>query len=170
MQENLKIVRWGLSFSLLAVFLGFLLGGVFGGFEDALKTGLQMRGEAVLQTVYESDSSRLDKVLEKSWVYFKRAHMHAAGIGTASLSASLLLSSLGGAVALRAVLSGALGLGALGYSSFWLLAGLRAPALGSTGLAKESLTFLAVPSAASLLLGFLLTLGLTIWTFWLKET
>jgi multisubunit Na+/H+ antiporter MnhB subunit len=45
------------------------------------------------------------------------------------------------------VLSIALGIGALGYSVFWLWAGFRAPGLGSTGAAKESLAWLAMPSS-----------------------
>ncbi len=40
-----------------------------------------------------------------------------------------------------------LGAGGLGYSVFWLWAGFRAPALGSTGAAKESLKWLAIPSS-----------------------
>ena len=41
-----------------------------------------------------------------------------------------------------------MGLGSLGYSMFWMLAGMRAPGLGSTGAAKESLEWLAVPTSA----------------------
>ena len=53
-----------------------------------------------------------------------------------------------------------LGLGALGYSAFWLWAGFRAPGLGSTGAAKESLRWLAMPSAGAMLLGTLCALVL----------
>ena len=47
---------------------------------------------------------------------------------------------------------GALGGGALGYSVFWMWAGFIAPGLGSTGAAKESLRWLAMPSAGALML------------------
>ena len=56
----------------------------------------------------------------------------------------------------------ALGLGALGYSSFWLFAGVRAPGLGSTGLAKDSLEWLAVPSAGLCIVGLLTVFGAVI--------
>jgi hypothetical protein len=55
-----------------------------------------------------------------------------------------------------------LGIGAIGYPLFWMLAGLKAPALGSTGAAKESLSWLAIPSAACLVTGGLITLALTV--------
>ena len=54
----------------------------------------------------------------------------------------------------------ALGLGGLGYATFWLAAGLRAPVLGSTGLAKEALSFWSIPSAGLLLSGTVLALAL----------
>ena len=47
----------------------------------------------------------------------------------------------------------AFGAGALIYSVFWLFAGFKAPGMGSTGAAKESLAFLAVPGAGLSLLG-----------------
>ncbi len=48
-----------------------------------------------------------------------------------------------------------LGLGALGYSVFWMLAALKAPGLGSTGEAKEALKLLAHPAAGLCILGLL---------------
>ena len=44
---------------------------------------------------------------------------------------------------------------------FWLLAARAAPGLGGTDAAKESLAWLAVPSAGLLLLGVLAVIGLT---------
>lgn len=169
-RDNLKIVRWGLSLSLLAILLGFVLGGVFGAFEEPLKDWLHMRGETVLSTVYANDSDKLAQTVNRAWGYFKRAHMHGGGIGSAALGLSLLLSGLGGAAALRAAIAAGLGLGALGYSSFWMFAGMRAPLLGSTDAAKESLSFVAIPSAGLLLIGTSLTLGLTVWTLWRPRT
>ncbi len=51
-----------------------------------------------------------------------------------------------GLLAARLVSLG-LGVGSLGYSVFWLRAGFRAPSLGSTGAAKESLAWLAIPAS-----------------------
>jgi len=54
-----------------------------------------------------------------------------------------------------------MGAGALGYSAFWLLAGMRAPGLGSTGAAKDSLEWLAVPTAGALIAGLVLAIVVT---------
>ena len=43
--------------------------------------------------------------------------------------------------------------GALLYAIFWMWAGFKAPGLGSTGAAKEALSFIAVPGAGLALLG-----------------
>jgi multisubunit Na+/H+ antiporter MnhB subunit len=51
-----------------------------------------------------------------------------------------------------ALVSLALGAGGLGYSIFWMWAGFRAPGLGSTGAAKESLKWLAMPSSGGFVL------------------
>ena len=77
------------------------------------------------------------------------------------LALMLLLSFLERSGAgLRGGVATALGLGALGYPIFWLLAGLRATGLGGTGAAKETLEWLALPAAGMLLLGFLAVLTL----------
>ena len=49
----------------------------------------------------------------------------------------------------------ALGSGALGFPLFGMLASLRAPGLGGTGAAKESLQWLAVPSSGLYGIGLL---------------
>lgn len=53
----------------------------------------------------------------------------------------------------RRGVSVALGGGALAYSAFWMLAARAAPGLGGTGAAKDSLAWLAVPSAGLVLIG-----------------
>lgn len=164
--EALRSVRWGLILSMLAIAFGFGLGGAFGAAEDSLKGYLQSQGEAALTSVYAGDSEKMASVVSKAWTYFKRAHMHGGGIGSTTLALSLLLGGLSGAAALRAAAAAGMGLGALGYSVFWLLAGLRAPGLGGTDAAKESLAWLAIPSTGLLLLGLLLTLILTAVTCW----
>ena len=56
------------------------------------------------------------------------------------------------------LVSSLLGFGAFGYSIFWLFAGLRAPGLGGTTAAKESLRWLAMPSSGALVVGTLAVL------------
>lgn len=164
--SSLRTVRYGLLLASAAILFGFILGGLFGAFEHPIQESLKTSGEAVLSTVYANDTAKLEGVLSKSWTYFKRAHMHAGGIGTSALALSLMLGFLPGQARLRSVLAGALGLGSLGYSVFWLLAGIKAPVLGSTGAAKESLQWLAIPSAGLLIVGVAATLGLLLWTLW----
>jgi len=59
---------------------------------------------------------------------------------------------LGTSRRVTAAIGVALGAGGLGYSIFWMWAGFRAPALGSTGAAKESLKWLAMPSSGAFVL------------------
>lgn len=149
---DLKI---GLIFALLTIFYGFLLGGVFGAFEAQIKGHLNQSANEVYLEVYKSNTENLAKVVSKSWDYFKRSHLHANGIGTTALALILLLSFLNAKTLLRKTTAIFLGVGGFGYSLFWLLAGLKAPSLGSTELAKEALAWFAVPSAGMCILGVL---------------
>lgn len=152
----------GFVLALCALLFGFGLGGAFGAAEDNIKGVLEADAAAVVATVYEGDQAKADAVVSKSWSYLKRAHMHAGGIGAAALAMLLLLAMLGpptGATRLTAL---ALGLGAVLYPLFWLLAGFKAPGLGSTGAAKDALEWMAIPGAGAVLLGTFGTLALTI--------
>lgn len=161
---DLRTVRLGLVLSVFAICFGFVLGGLFGAFEDPLKTGLYQQGQQVLASVYTGDTEKLQTVVNKGWIYFKRAHMHAGGIGTATLALCLLLANLPISAhwwaqkSFKSTIAAALGVGAVGYPAFWLWAGWRAPAMGSSDAAKESLSVLAIPSAGLLLLGTFATL------------
>jgi hypothetical protein len=86
----------------------------------------------------------------------KRAHLHGGAIGSAALVLILLLSTFErSSDALRGGVATALGVGALGYSTFGMLAALRAPGVGDTGAAKESLAWFAIPSSGLVLGGLL---------------
>lgn len=148
----------GVILALLSILFGFVLGGLFGAAEDAIKNRLTASADSVFETVYERDEGRRDAVIAKSWTYLKRAHMHGGAIGTAALASIVLLGLLGRIGRLETLSAWALGAGALVYSAFWLAAGLLAPSLGSTGAAKEALSFLAIPGAGLCLLGVLGTL------------
>lgn len=161
--SRLRDVRLGLVLALCTILFGFGLGGVFGAAEDQLKDALAASGQAALDTAYAGDEAKMKSVVDKSWTYFKRAHLHGGGIGAASLAGILLLSSLRTPGAgLKRALAGGLGLGGLGYATYWLLAGWIAPGMGSTGAAKDSLGWLAIPSAGLLLLGFVVLTALTV--------
>lgn len=160
MVKDLVDLRIGIVLSLITLLFGFGLGGAFGAFEDKIKGSLASSAMAVKDSVYNGDEAAMGKVTSKAWTYMKRAHMHANGIGTSSLVLILLLAAVPASMTIRRCVAAGLGAGALGYSSFWLFAARRAPALGSTHDAKESLSWLAVPSAGLLLVGLIAVLVL----------
>ncbi len=143
----LQPVLPGLFLAVVTLLFGFGLGVVFGLNEDFIKSRLAASAEAVSTTMYQDDAEKSKAVLDKSWVYMQRAHLHAGSLGVVAVSLSLLVVLLGTGPRVARTLSLGLGLGGLGYSVYWLLAGWRAPGLGSTSAAKESLEWLAVPAS-----------------------
>ncbi len=152
----------GIVFALLAILFGFLLGGAFGAVEDPIKGWLRSSADTVSESVYRGDTAKRDAVVQKSWAYLKRAHLHGGAIGSAALASILLMALLGSPGALEKGAAAAFGAGALLYSSYWLAAGLSAPALGSTHDAKEGLAYLAIPGSGQCILGLLGTLFSTL--------
>ena len=163
---SVRPVLPGLLLAVLTLLFGFGLGVVFGLNEDAIKSRLTASAEAARVSVYQGDDAKIKMVLDKSWVYMHRAHLHAAGLGTTAVALTVVVVVLGVGPGLAAAISLALGGGGLGYSVFWLWAGFRAPALGGTGAAKETLSWLAIPSsglfvAATFAVALLLVMALT---------
>jgi hypothetical protein len=152
-RERLRPLAPGILLAFASIAFGFGLGAAFGAAEDDLKDHLHESARAVLESVYAGDESQAEPVVKKSWTYFKRAHLHANGLGAIALAVSLLLASLGAPGVLARLSSFGLGAGALFYSAFWLFAGLTAPGLGSTSAAKESLEWLAIPSSGACVVG-----------------
>lgn len=157
--ERLRPLAPGLLLALLAVAFGFGMGGAFGAAEDLLKGGLAASGEAVLESVYGGDEVAMKKVVSKSWTYYKRAHLHANALGTTAIAVIGVLAMLGRPGRLEQVGATSIGAGSLLYGVYWLLAGMRAPGMGSTGAAKESLAFVAIPGSSLCVIG----LGITIY-------
>ena len=142
----------GLSLAVFAVLFGFAMGGLFGLNEALIKDRLAASAAAVTATVYDGDPAAAEPVVAKSWEYMQRAHLHGGAMGTAAIALIAVLLMIGASPRVTRVLSLALGIGALGYAVFWMWAGLRAPGLGSTGAAKESLRWLAMPSSGAVML------------------
>lgn len=137
---------------MLTLLFGFGLGIVFGVNEDAIKSQLKVSAVAGRDTVYKGNDAAITLVLERSWAYMKRAHLHAGGLGANALVLTLLLLVLGTSAGWTRAIALALGLGGLGYSVYWMWAGFRAPVLGGTAAAKESLKWLAMPTSGAVLL------------------
>ena len=167
----LRVSRWGALLALLTILFGFGFGGAFGAFEEPLKKDLADRAAAVLDTVYEGDAAKAKSVVDKSWAYYKRAHLHGGAIGAVGLGGILLLAALRRPNDhVRRGVSVALGGGGLGYSVFWMLAARAAPGLGGTDAAKESLEWLAVPSAGLLMIGLAALIVLTALELFMPES
>ena len=154
------LTAWlGLAFAVLTLLFGQAMGIVFGLNEDAIKSRLRTSATEVQGTIYKGDAAAIKPVLEKSWVYMQRAHLHAGGMGTIALVLILLLCLLGTSRDVAVVLGAGLGIGGFGYSVYWMWAGFRAPGLGGTTAAKESLKWLAMPSSGAFVLA---TLGVLV--------
>ena len=154
---NIKPAKLGTFFALLTILLSFALGATFGLFEDEVKDHLKSEAEVVKDTLYEGDEAKMKDVTDKAWVYCKRAHKHAAGLGAISLAVIVFLGVIKTPGLLRFLASLCMGLGALGYSVFWALAAHMSPGLADAGEAKEALFWLAQPAAGLCLAGMLLT-------------
>jgi hypothetical protein len=149
--DAVRPVLPGLLLGLVTLLFGFGLGAIFGLNEAAIKDRLAGSAAAVATTVYKSDAAAAKAVIDKSWTYMQRAHLHAGSLGAVAVVLSLVLVLLGTGPALARALSVGLGAGGLGYSVFWMWAGFIAPGLGSTGAAKESLALLAIPSSGAVM-------------------
>ena len=160
--QRLRPLAPGLLLALLAIAFGFGMGAAFGAAEDSMKQGLAASGQAALESAYGGDEAAMKKVVAKSWSYYKRAHLHGGVLGTTALASILLLAAIGRPGRLEQVGALSFGAGALLYGLFWLLAGMRAPGMGSTGAAKESLGFLAIPGSALCMIGLGITLYLVV--------
>ena len=165
LSQSLSTATLPLVLAVLTILFGQGMGIVFGLNEDAIKSRLSAAAAEVRETVYKSDDATIKAVLDKSWVYMQRAHLHAGGMGTTALALILLLCLLGASPRMTVAIGVGLGAGGFGYSIYWMLAGFRAPALGGTGAAKESLKWLAMPSSGAFVVATVAVLVLLIVTF-----
>ncbi len=158
-----RAIFLGLALAVTAIVFGGVMGIVFGLNEDAIKDTLKNSATVVRESVYHSDDTVIKSVLDKSWSYMKRAHLHAGAMGTTAVVLIVLLSIINAPKGFTALSSLGLGGGSLGYSLFWMLAGFRAPGLGGTSAAKESLAWLAMPTSGAFVLATLYVLVVVYW-------
>lgn len=167
-RSQLHSVRFGLVLGFVAILYGWGLGIVFGVGEDWIRERFVADAEAN-RALYVSATGSEDgataaikRIDESAWLYFLRAHMHAGGIGSIAIGSSVVLALLAVRSGLKGAASVLLGYGAIGYPLFWMWAGMRAPTLGSTDAAKETLRWLAWSSSGALIAGGVLTLGVVV--------
>ena len=128
--DRLRAALPGLTIAVFTVLFGFVMGGVFGLNEDLIKDRLAASAAAMTTSVYGGDAAAAKPVIAKSWDYMQRAHLHGGAIGTAATGMILVMLMIAAPPRMIRVLGLALGLGALGYSVFWMWAGFIAPRLG----------------------------------------
>lgn len=150
--QSLRTATLPLILTVLTLLFGQGMGIVFGLNEDAIKSHLSDSAAAVRETTYHADDAAIKAVLDKSWTYMHRAHLHAGGMGTTALALIVLLCLMSPPPRVLWGTGVGLGGGGLGYAVFWMWAGFRAPGLGGTGAAKESLKWLAIPSSGAFVL------------------
>lgn len=142
-------IKYGVALALVAILFGGALGLSFGCCEDLIKSSLEEKTKPVLNDKYKGDPEAAKKVLNKSWVYYKRAHLHSQTMGIISIVFSVIIAWLGFNPKIQMSLSLLGGFGSLGYGIFWLLAANLAPGMGSTDAAKESVALVAQASGGA---------------------
>jgi len=151
------LVWFGLAFAMLAILFGGLMGLGFGCCEDSFRDKFKEDATFVLKEKYNGGQNKADKVSAKSWVYMKRAHLHSQTMGVISIVLFLIAVGLAFPSPLQTYISLMSGLGLIGYGLFWFLAGFLAPGMGSTDIAKEAVSLVALVSAGSF---FIAVIGL----------
>ena len=161
-------IRYGIAVALLAILFGGLLGLSFGCCEDSIKGNLRASADAVLDKHYSGDANKAVSTVKKSWVYYKRAHLHSQTMGIIAIVFALLTALLNFRPAFQMGISLLSGLGSLGYGVFWLLAALLAPGMGSTHAAKESVALIAQLSGGAFFIAGVATFGLILWKLFVQ--
>jgi hypothetical protein len=159
---SVRAASVGLALAVLTILFGQGMGIVFGLNEDAIKGRLKASAAQAHDSAYNSDEAAIKAVLDKSWIYMQRAHLHAGGMGITALGLIIFVCLLNVSPRVTVAISIGLGAGGLGYSIYWMWAGFRAPVLGGTTAAKESLKWLAMPSSGAFVLATMAVLILLI--------
>ena len=161
-------IKYGVLVAMIAILFGGVMGLSFGCCEDTIKGVFKVDAEDALSEVYQGDQAKAEKVIKKSWVYMKRAHLHSQTMGVISIAFSLLVAWLNFPVFAQLVVSLLSSLGSLGYGVFWLVAGFLAPGMGSTGAAKESIALIAQASGGAFFVAGVILFGLIAYKMFVK--
>ena len=162
-------IKYGVLVAMIAILFGGVMGLSFGCCEDTIKGVFKVDAEDALSEVYQGDQAKAEKVIKKSWVYMKRAHLHSQTMGVISIVFSLLVAWLNFPVFAQLVVSLLSSLGSLGYGVFWLVAGFLAPGMGSTGAAKESVALIAQASGGAFFVAGVILFGLIAYKMFVKS-
>lgn len=98
------------------------------------------------------EGAHSDPIIELSHIRLQRSHVHAMGLGLATIIISFTLAFTSAHDRLKTIISILAGLGGLIYPFAWIVMGYRTPALGPDG-AEASVRIIAGPGIALVLLG-----------------
>lgn len=165
-----KNVKHGILIGMMAILFGGALGISFGGWEGEIKGYLKSEALSVSQEKYEGIQEKMDKVIKKSWIYIKRAHLHSQTMGVIAIVFSLMAALFNFNSIIQWTVSLLSGLGSLGYGIFWLLAGVLAPSMGGTHQAKEAVSLIAQISGASFIIAGVMVFGALAFKIIIKQS
>ena len=156
--------------AIIAILYGGMMGLSFGCCEESIKKNLNISAQKAMTTKYDGNQAKVDEIVKKSWTYMKRAHLHSQTMGVISIAFSLLVAWLAYPAKAQLAISLLSGFGSLGYGLFWMLAGYRAPEMGSTGAAKESVGLIAQASGGAFFVSGLLLFSILIYRIFIMKT
>lgn len=151
-------MKLGVLLAILTILYGFSLGIMFAEFEEKVVNSLKGDAASVLDTAYNGDTDFMNRTVSKSMHYLLRAHIHANGLGIGALVLIIGMILLTSASKLRDLSSLFLGIGALGYSTFWMITGFLAPGMGGIKQAKGAVGWYAMLTVIICSIGILLSL------------
>jgi len=153
-------MKLGVLLAFLTILYGFGVGIMFAEFEEKVVNSMKDDAAAVFDTAYNGDTDFMDRTVSKSMHYLLRAHIHANGLGIGALVLIISMIVLTSASKLRDLSSLFLGIGALGYSTFWMITGFLAPGMGGIKQAKGAVGWYAILTVIICSIGVLLSLFL----------
>ena len=166
---NFTHIKYGVLVAIIAILYGGLMGLSFGCCEENIKRTLNANAQAAMTDKYEGDQAKANKVVKKSWVYMKRAHLHSQTMGVISIAFSFLVAWLAYPAKTQVAISVLSGFGALGYGLFWMLSGYLAPGMGSTGAAKESVGLIAQVSGGAFFVAGLMLFSILVYRMFMTK-
>ena len=167
---NFTHIKYGVLVAIIAILYGGMMGLSFGCCEESIKKTLNISAQEAIAANYDGDQAKANEIVKKSWTYMKRAHLHSQTMGVISIAFSLLVAWLAYPAKAQLAISLLSGFGSLGYGLFWMLAGYRAPEMGSTGAAKESVGLIAQASGGAFFVSGLLLFSILIYRIFIMKT
>ncbi len=135
--ELIRPVVFGLLFSFGTILVGEVAGLAFSRYSAKIKESYKAEVKSHKRDVFLQEKE-IKKTISKTWLYTKRFHYHAMGLGAISLVIILALMVTWVSASIKKALSLGLGVGALLIPSGWFLTALKASYMGADA-AKKSL-------------------------------